>query len=178
MPASRSGSRFLGALVLLLVSGLAVLSGCGGGDKGPQTKAGFINDADAVCEDFVGKFADAGSANPGTAKEVADANKVLADLYERFSQRMSDVRLPAAATGAARTKAQGYVRSVRSSQPLLERLRTASQGFLDAAKGQDRQALTVAGDNLRIALDAFRATRAQSDRLAVEYGLNLCGNLD
>lgn len=170
-------SRALCALVLVLLAGLALLSGCGAGaDKGPQTKEGFINDADAVCEDFVGEFADAGSANPGTAKEVADANKVLADLYGRFSARMSKVRLPGA--GAARAKAQGYIRSVRSSEPLLARLRTASDAFLDAAKGQDRQALAVAGDNLRIALDAFRATRAQSDRLAVEYGLNLCGNLD
>jgi len=67
---------------------------------------------------------------------------------------------------------------VRASEPLLAELRSTSDAFLDAAKGQDRQALTVAGNNLRIALDRFRATRAKSDTLAVQEGLNLCGNLD
>lgn len=170
-----SRPRSLAVLVVLLVAGLALLSGCGG-DKGPQTKEGFILDADGVCEDFVGEFRDAGSASPATAKEVADANKVLADLYGRFSDAMGKVRLPA--SGTARTQAKAYVDSVRASEPLLDRLRSASDAFLQAAGGQDRQALTVAGSNLRIALDRFRATRARSDTLAVAYGLNLCGNLD
>jgi hypothetical protein len=163
-------------LVLLLVAGLALLGGCGGDDRGPQTKEGFILDADGVCQSFAGEFEDAGSANPGTAKEVADANKVLADVYKRFSDVMSDVRLPA--SGPARTQAKAYVDSVRAARPLLGRLRATSDAFLDAAKGQDRQALTVAGNDLRIALDGFRASRAKSDTLAVQYGLNLCGNLD
>ena len=163
-------------LVLLLVAGLLPLSGCGGDDRGPQTKEGFILDADGVCESFAGEFEDAGSANPGTAKEVADANKVLADTYERFSEVMGKVRLPA--SGAARTQAKAYVDSVRAAEPLLDRLRSTADAFLEAARGTDRQALTVAGNNLRIALDAFRAARAKSDTLAVQYGLNLCGNLD
>ena len=163
-------------LVLLLVAGLALLSGCGDDDRGPQTREGFILDADGVCESFAGEFQDAGSENPGTAKEVADANKVLADLYERFSDVMGEVRLPAG--GAARTQAKAYVDSVLASGPQLDRLRSTSDAFLEAAKGQDRQALTVAGNDLRTALDGFRASRAKSDTLAVQYGLNLCGNLD
>ena len=169
------GPRPLTVLVVLIVGGLLALSGCGG-DDAPQTKEGFILEADGVCETFVDEFAEAGAQNPGTPKEVADANKVLADLYERFSERISEVRLPAA--GAARTQAQAYVDSVRRSEPVLDRLRAASDEFLQAARGDDAQAFRAAGNNLRQALDAFRASRAVSDRLAVEYGLTLCGNLD
>ena len=162
-------------LVLLLVAGLVMLSGCGGDDT-PQTKEGFVLEADGVCESFVDEFSEAGSQSPGTPKEVAEANQVLADLYERFSERISEVRLPAA--GAARTQAKAYVDSVRRSNPLLDRLRAASQEFLEAAEGSDARALSSAGNTLRQALDAFRAARSASDRLAVDYGLNLCGNLD
>jgi hypothetical protein len=162
-------------LLLVLVAGLGVLAGCGG-DDGPQTKEGFILEADGVCEDFLGEFADAGADDPTTPKEVADANRVLADTYERFGERIAEVRLPAA--GAARTQAQAYVNSVRRSAPLLDRLRSTADDFLAASRGQDTRALTVAGNNLRSALDAFRANRAESDTLAVDYGLNLCGNLD
>ena len=168
--------RLLALLVVVLLElGLVALSCCGGDDT-PQTKEGFILEADGVCEEFLDEFADAGSQNPGTPKQVADANKVLADLYERFSERSSDVRLPAA--GEARTQAQAYVDSVRRSEPLLDRLRAASDEFLQAAGGNNARALSAAGNNLRQALDAFRASRSASDRLAVEYGLNLCGNLD
>jgi hypothetical protein len=168
-------SRPVTVLALLLVAGLLALSGCGGDDP-PQTKEGFILEADGVCETFVDEFTKAGAQNPGTPKEIADANKVLADLYERFSERISEVRLPAA--GAARTQARAYVDSVRRSEPLLDRLRAASDEFLQAAQGNNARALSVAGNNLRQALDAFRASRSASDRLAVEYGLTLCGNLD
>ncbi len=170
-----SRTRALAALVLVLAAGLALLSGCGG-DDGPQTKEGFILDADGVCESFVDEFEEAGAKDPSTAKEIAEANKVLAGLYERFSKRIGEVRLPAA--GAARTQARAYVDSVRRSEPLLDRLRAASDEFLEAAEGTDARALSTAGNNLRSALDAFRATRSASDRLAVAYGLNLCGNLD
>lgn len=172
MVASRSSS--LAVFVLVLAAGLALLSGCGG-DSGPQTKEGFILDADGVCESFLTEFEDAGSADPGTAQEVAEANKVLADVFGRFSDVMRKVRLP---DGAGRTPAQAYVDSVRASEPLLERLRSTAGAFLEAARGTDRQALTVAGNDLRAALDGFRATRARSNALAVDYGLNLCGNLD
>jgi hypothetical protein len=163
-------------MLLILLAGIALLSGCGGGDDGPQTKEGFILEADGVCDDFLGEFADAGADDPGTAKEVADANKVLADVYERFSNRLADVRLPDA--GAARTGAQAYVDSVTRARPLLDDLRSAADDFVEAARGSDARELSTAGNNLRGALDKFRASRAQSDTLAVSYGLNLCGNLD
>ena len=67
---------------------------------------------------------------------------------------------------------------MRRSEPLLDRLRAAADAFLEAAKSERRAELARAGNALRVALDAFRAARATSDGLAVEYGLNLCGNLD
>ena len=163
------------ALLALLLAGLALLTGCGG-DDAPQTKESFILEADGVCESFLDEFADAGAQDPGTAKEVADANKVLADLYERFSERIREVELPAG--GAARAQAQAYIDSVRRSEPLLDRLRQTSEEFLGAARGSNTRTLQAAGNALRQALDAFRAARAESDRLAVAYGLSLCGNLD
>src|SRR5687767_7937700 len=144
------------ALLLVLVAGLGLLAGCGG-DDGPQTKEGFISEADGVCEEFLDEFAEAGADDPTTAREVADANRVLADTYERFSERIAEVRLPTA--GAARTQAQAYVNSVRRAEPLLERLRSTADDFLEASRGRDTRALTVAGNNLRSALDAFRANR-------------------
>lgn len=167
-------SRSLILLVLAVVAGTSLLTGCG--DDAPQTKESFILEADGVCANFAREFSEAGSQDPGTPKEVADANNVLADLYERFGEELSEVELPAG--GAARTQAQAYVDSVRRSEPLLDRLRRASDAFLQAAEGTDARALRAAGNDLRSALDAFRASRSASDRFAVEYGLNLCGNLD
>ena len=171
----KARSRSLVLLALVLVAGPAFVAGCGG-DDAAQTKESFILEADGVCADFVDEFAEAGSQQPDTAQEVAEANNVLADLYERFSERLGEVELPAG--GAARTQAQAYVDSVRRSEPLLDRLREASDAFLRAAEGDEPRALSAAGNDLRAALDAFRASRSASDRLAVEYGLNLCGNLD
>jgi hypothetical protein len=166
--------RPLALLAVLL--GICLLVGACGGDDTPQTKESFILEADGVCESFLDEFSEAGAQDPGTAKEVADANKVLADLYERFGERLGEVELPAA--GAARTQAKAYVDSVRRSEPLLDRLRQTADDFLQAARGSNARALQTAGNALRQALDAFRAARSQSDQLAVAYGLNLCGNLD
>jgi hypothetical protein len=163
------------AILPVLLLALALVAGCGG-DDAPQTKQGFINDADGVCQSLAGDFDSSGSQQPGTPKEVADANHVLADLYEKLADRLDKVRLPD--KDPARRGAQAYVSSVEKAKPLLARLRSSADGFLEAAKGNDRQALSVAANTLRSALDAFRAARAQSDSLAVSYGLNLCGNLD
>jgi hypothetical protein len=70
------------------------------------------------------------------------------------------------------------VRSVRAADPLVAQLRATGAAFVAAAKTNDAQKFAVAGDNVRAALDAFRAARAKSDTLAVSYGLNFCGNLD
>ena len=163
------------AVIPVLLLAFALIAGCGG-DDGPQTKEGFISEADGICQSLAGEFESSGSQQPGTPKEVADANHVLADLYEKLSERLAKVSLPD--QGAARTGAQAYVSSVKKTEPLLDRLRSSADGFLEAAKGTDRQTLAVAAQALRSSLDAFRAARAESDTLAVSYGLNLCGNLD
>lgn len=164
--------RTLPLAVLLIV----LLAGCGGAeDTGPQTKEGFILAADEVCQNLAGDLAAAGSANPQTPQQIADANNVLADLYGKLVAGLAKVRLPD--TGAPRRQAQAFVASIRTADPLVERLRTASKDFVTAAQSNDRQATATAGNAVRSALDAFRAARANSDRLAIGYGLNLCGNL-
>jgi hypothetical protein len=153
----------------------ALLAGCGGGDTGPQTKEGFISAADGVCENVQSDIQRAGAADPQTPQQVAEANKVLADLYGKLADDLAKVRLPEA--GTARRQAQMFVASVRTADPLVEKLRAASKDFVTAAESQDRQAAATAGNEVRSALDAFRAARATSDRLALQYGLNICGNL-
>lgn len=153
----------------------ALLAGCGGDDPGPQTKEGFISAADSVCEDLFSEFAQASEEQPKTAQDVAAANKQLADTYARLADRLDGVPLPE--TGPARTQAQAFVSSVRAAEPLLENLRAASKRFVAAAEAEERQALVEAGNDVRSALDAFRSARADSDRLAIAYGLNFCGNL-
>lgn len=158
--------------IALLVT--ALLAGCGG-DTGPQTKEGFISAADGVCVKAQSDIQRAGSADPQTPQQVAEANNVLADLYGKLADDLAKVRLPEA--GTARRQAQTFVASVRSADPLVERLRAASKDFVAAADSKDPQATAVAGNEVRSALDAFRSARATSDRLALRYGLNICGNL-
>ena len=166
---------FLRRSFAALALSTALLTGCGGGDDAPQTKEGFISAADSVCEDLFSDFAQIGSGQPATPKAVADANRELADTYEKLADRLADVPLPA--TGAARTQAQAFVTSVRAGESRLAGLRAASERFVDAAEAENRSELTKAGNDVRGALDAFRSARADSDRLAIAYGLNFCGNL-
>jgi len=163
--------RPLTALVLAAV----LLAGCGGGDDSPQTKEGFISAADGVCEDLFSEFAQLSSGQPTTPRDVADANNQLADTYAKLADRLDKVPLPE--KGAARTQAQAFVRSVDAAKPQLVRLRAASRRFVDAAEAENRAAITKAGSDVRAALDGFRSARATSDRLAIAFGLNFCGNL-
>jgi hypothetical protein len=153
----------------------ALLAGCGGGDTGPQTKEGFISAADGVCVKVQSDIQRAGSADPRTPQQVADANNVLADLYGKLADDLAKLRPPE--TGTARRQAQTFIASVRSADPLVEKLRAASKDFVTAADSKDAQATATAGNEVRSALDAFRAARATSDRLALRYGLSICGNL-
>jgi hypothetical protein len=162
------------ALTAILLA-TVLLAACGGDDAGPQTREGFISAADNVCEDLFSEFAQASSGQPTTPQQVADANDELADTYVKLADRLDAVPLPPA--GAARTQALAFLTSVRAAEPLLENLRGASRRFLEAANAEDRQALARAGNDVRTALDAFRSARAESDRRAIAYGLNFCGNL-
>ena len=160
-------------LALALLA-LALLAGCGGADP-PQTMAGFIADADEVCEGLAAEIQEAGACQPTAPQQIDEANDVLADLYGRLADRLGDVRLPERA--ADRREAQEYVASVRRAVPLLDGLRRASARFVAAARENDANALATAGSDVRRALDRFRAARAASDRLAIDLGLNVCGNL-
>ena len=163
--------------LVLLLARLALLSGCGG-DDGPQTKEGFILDADGVCENFVGEFADAGLAAARARRRRSPTPTRSSPTSTRsFGERLGDVRLPDA--GAARTQAQAYVESVRRAEPLLERLRATADGFLEAAKGSDAQALSASPATTCAARSTRSAPRARSPTGSRStYGLNLCGNLD
>ncbi len=160
-------------IAVLLAS--VLLGGCGGEDRAAQTKEGFISAADGVCEDLFSEFAQLSSGQPTTPQDVADANNQLADAYEKLADRLDKVPLPE--NGAARTQAQAFVRSVNAAKPQLVKLRAASKRFVDAAEAENRAAITKAGSDVRAALDGFRSARATSDRLAIAYGLNFCGNL-
>ncbi len=163
--------RALTAVLLTTV----LLGGCGGEDQVPQTKEGFISAADNVCEDLFSTFAQASEDQPRTPQDVASANNRLADTYEQLAERLDEVPLPE--TGAARTQAQAFVSSMRAAEPLLENLRASSKRFVEAGEAKDHRALAKSGNEVRAALDAFRSARADSDRLAIAYGLNFCGNL-
>ncbi len=152
-----------------------VLLGCGG-EPAPQTKEGFISAADGVCQNVAVKLAEDGEGDPRTASQIARANTILADRYGELADELAKVQLPA--TQPDRREAEAFVASVRAADPAIAKLRAASDRFLTAAQTQNARALTRAGTEVRGALDAFRAARAQSDALAIQYGLNLCGNLN
>jgi hypothetical protein len=175
-PTIYPGAVLVPRILLVPLLAAALLAGCGGGDDGgPQTKAGFIAAADRVCADLSTDIAEAGSSNPQTPPQIAEANDVLADIYGKLADKISDVPLPAA--GAARTGAQAFVSSIRAADPLVEKLRSTSDRFVAAAKAKDKAAITASGTALRSELDAFRAARADSDLQAIAYGMEICGSL-
>jgi hypothetical protein len=163
------------SLTAVLLSAALLVTGCGGNDEGPQTKEGFISAADAVCEDLFSEFAQVDANEPKTPQDVAAANDQLADTYEKLGDKLDEVRLPD--SRPARTQAEAFVASVRGAEPLLTNLRASSKRFVDAAAAKDQEAVAKAGNDVRTALDGFRSSRADSDRLAIAYGLNFCGNL-
>jgi hypothetical protein len=156
---------------LLLVAALLV-SGCGGG--GPQTQEQFVDDADAVCESLAERFATAGETDPRTPQEIARSNRVLAELYGDLRSKLEEIELP---EGDGRAGARAYVDAVRQTDAPLQRLQAASGALVAAAGGRDPRALTQAGNDVRSALDAFRGAAAVADRLAIDYGFNVCGNI-
>jgi hypothetical protein len=161
-----------GVLVALLSVGL--IGGCGGGEPKKQTKDQFIAEADVVCAGVADDVQRKGATEPTTPEEIAQANNVLADAYGKLADGLSEIELP---VGADRAGARAYIDSVRRTDPLLDKLRSSGKALVDAVNGADRQALADAGNGVRSALDGFRKARADSDLLAVRYGLNVCGNL-
>ena len=153
----------------------ALLAGCGGDkDSGPQTKDDFIADADAVCNELATDIAKAGQTNPKTATDVKNANDLLADAYGELTAEIAKVRLP---DGPDRAGAQEFVEAVLATDPLLAQLKSTSKAFVAAVASGDRERITETGTAVRRALGDFRAQKAQSDLLAVSYGLQTCGNL-
>lgn len=164
----------------LIAAGLAaagLLAGCGGGDE-PKTvtKDSYIAKADKVCADLSQRFSDAGGEDPQTPKDIVDSAGVLANLYDDLHKRLQDVKLPAG--GAARAGAASYVEQVGTTQQLADQLRSSAQRLQDAVDTKDKSKITVAGTDVRTALDAFRAAQIQASRSGTAYGFTVCGSLN
>ncbi len=150
-----------------------LLAGCGG-EPGPVTKDRYVTEADEVCAGLRERFA-ASTTDPTTPQEIVRSADTLADRYAEFVDRIDAIRLPT--DPAERRGAAAYVAELRRNEPLVRRLRSAAQRFAAASDGDDGQARTQAGIEVRAALDAFRAGQVRADRRALAYGFNLCGNV-
>jgi hypothetical protein len=167
-------ARLLAAALLAA----ALLTGCGGGDDQPKTisQERYVAEGDVVCAGLADRFATAGATDPTTPQQIAQSADVLADLYGDLRKGLRDITLPTDPT--ERRGAAGYLTAVGRTDPALRRLRSSAQRFVTAAAGDDRRELTQSGNEVRAALDAFRAAQAQAERRAVDYGFNYCGNLN
>jgi hypothetical protein len=157
-----------------------LLAGCGGGGGSDTpkvvTKALYIAQADEVCAGLSERFNSAGASDPTTPKEIVDSANVLADLYGDLRDGLRKLKLPSRAPD--RIGAQLYVTSVNSTNALLGQLRSSAQSFEDAVKAKNARKIESTGNDVRSALDAFRAAQAQANTRAIAYGFNLCGNLN
>jgi hypothetical protein len=155
-----------------------LLAGCGGGSDKPKivTKDLYVAEGDNVCASLNERFNTAGAANPQTAKQIVDSADVLASLYGDLRKGLKDLRLPARA--ADRRGAAAYVAAVGHTGALVTQLRASAARFQAAVAARNTRALTTTGVAVRSALDAFRASQAHANQLALAYGFNLCGNLN
>lgn len=157
----------------------AVLAGCGGGGSdAPKvvTKDLYVAQADEVCSGLSERFDNAGASDPKTPKQIVDSANVLADLYGDLAGGLRKLKLPT--RDADRVGAQLYLTSVGSTNALLGRLRASAKSFEDAVSAKDKRKIETTGNDVRSALDAFRAAQAQANTRAIAYGFNLCGNLN
>jgi hypothetical protein len=161
-----------------LVAAALAVTGCGGGSDGPKTvtKDLYIAEADDVCAGLADRIRSAGSNSPQTPKDITDSANVLADLYGDLERRLQDVKLPTAV--GDRRGATAYIQAVGRTGSLLGQLRSSARSLEDAAKAKDANKVADAGNAVRGALDAFRASQAQANQRALSYGFNLCGNLN
>ena len=161
----------------LLAAALAV-AGCGGGSDEPKivSKDLYIAEGDQVCASLADRFRSAGSNNPNTPQQITASANVLADIYGDLEQKLKDIKPPTAV--ADRRGATAYVAAVGRTGSLLGQLRSSAKSLEDAAKANDATRVTDAGNAVRGALDAFRASQARANQRALAYGFNLCGNLN
>jgi hypothetical protein len=156
----------------------AVLAGCGGSSDTPkiQTKDDYIAAGDNVCAGLGDRFATAGATDPQTPKQIVDSADVLANLYGDLTKGLEGIRLP---PRPADSKGAGaYVSAVRRTGPALAKLRSSAKSLQDAVAAKDQRKVALTGNDVRKALDEFRAAQAQGNQLARDYGFNLCGNLN
>jgi hypothetical protein len=156
----------------------ALLAGCGGATDEPKvvTKDLYIAEGDNVCAGLSERINSAGASNPKTPTDIVDAANTLADLYGELLKGLRGVRLPTRA--ADRTGAAAYVAAVGRTDALLAQLRSSAKRFVDAVDAKDQNKIGQTGNDVRSALDAFRAAQAQANQRALIYGFNLCGNLN
>jgi hypothetical protein len=155
-----------------------LLAGCGGGGDEPKvvSKDLYIANGDDVCASLTARFEDAGSSNPNTPKEIVDSANVLADLYGDLLKKLKDLKLPS--RPAARIGAEQYVTAIGRTDALLAGLQSSAKSFEDAVDRKDQRKVGTTGNDVRSALDAFRAAQAGANQRAIAYGFNLCGNLN
>jgi hypothetical protein len=156
----------------------ALLAGCGGGSDEPKTvsKELYIAEGDEVCAGLADRIRSAGAENPQTPKDITESANVLADLYGKLLEGLQDLKPPTVA--ADRRGATVYLAAVGRTSSLLGQLRTSAKDFEEAAKGTDERKVAETGNEVRRALDAFRASQAQANQRALAYGYQLCGNLN
>jgi hypothetical protein len=157
-----------------------LLAGCGGGGGSDTpkvvTKDLYIAQADEVCAGLGERFNSAGASDPTTPKQIVDSANVLADLYGDLLKGLKKLKLPSRAPD--RVGAQLYLTSVDSTNALLGQLQSSSKSFVSAVDAKDKRKIASTGNDVRSALDAFRAAQAQANTRAIAYGFNLCGNLN
>jgi hypothetical protein len=157
-----------------------LLAGCGGGGGSDTpkvvTKDLYIAQADEVCAGLSERFNSAGASDPTTPKQIADSANVLADLYGDLAGSLKKLKLPT--RNADRVGAQLYLTSVGDTNALLGQLRSSADSFVAAVAAKNRRKIESTGNDVRSALDEFRAAQAQANTRAIAYGFNLCGNLN
>jgi hypothetical protein len=155
----------------------ALIAGCGGSDA-PKiaSKADFIAAGDSVCASLSARFESAGKANPKTAQEIADSAGVLASVYGDLHKRLVAIALPPKA--GDRPGAKAYVDAVGATGPPLAALGASTKRLLAAADAKDNRKAAIAGQDVRKALDDFRAAQQQANASARGYGFNICSSLN
>lgn len=171
---TRAIAAGLAAAVLLLATG------CGGAGTGDQpkvvTKQFYIAEADAVCAKISERLNTSGDADPQTPKQIVDAANKLADIYGDLRTDLRKLKAPSGA--AARQGATAYIGAVDRTQTLVGQLRTSAQTFTEAVSAaKDRNKITATGNDVRRALDAFRAGQVEANKRALDYGFNICSSL-